>query len=314
VTLSSLVPRLSGGFRHEAVIYHSLAGFVDQVLPFVQEGLDRGEPVLVAALPDRTAALREALGAAAGGVSFVDMAEVGRNPARIIPVWRAFVDRHGSARNVRGVGEPVWDGRRAAELEECRLHESLLNVAFDGGPAWRLMCPYDGDALPAAVLEDVRRTHPVVGPEPATLEGYEGQARAFTDFATPLSAPHVSAAEISFGPADLCELRNVVRRLCAGERLSPDVSEDLVLAVHELATNSIRHGGGGGVLRAWSDADALVLEVSDAGEISDPLVGRELETQLAEGGRGVWIANQLCDLVQVRSSSQGTAVRLHTWL
>jgi anti-sigma regulatory factor (Ser/Thr protein kinase) len=33
-----------------------------------------------------------------------------------------------------------------------------------------------------------------------------------------------------------------------------------------------------------------------------------------EGGRGLWLANQLCDLVQIRSGENGTVVRLLTWL
>jgi len=67
-----------------------------------------------------------------------------RNPARIIPAWRRFLDRQGGdRRSVRGIGEPIWSGREEQELTECQRHESLLNVAFDHGQAWRLLCPYD---------------------------------------------------------------------------------------------------------------------------------------------------------------------------
>ena len=58
------------------------------------------------------------------------MAVLGHNPARIIPAWRDFADAH--AGPIRGIGEPIWPGRGADELVECQLHESLLNVAFDG--------------------------------------------------------------------------------------------------------------------------------------------------------------------------------------
>jgi anti-sigma regulatory factor (Ser/Thr protein kinase) len=93
-----------------------------------------------------------------------------------------------------------------------------------------------------------------------------------------------------------------------------DAAEDLVLAAHELATNSIRHGGGSGLLRTWRDGESLVVEINDSGTIGDPLVGRELGSEFSEGGRGVWMANQLCELVQVRSSAAGTVVRLHARL
>jgi anti-sigma regulatory factor (Ser/Thr protein kinase) len=301
-------------FRHEAVLYHGLDDLVETVAPFLREGVERDEPVLVAALPDRVAALTDALGADASRVGFVDMAELGANPARIIPAWQAFVDENRGRGPFRGVGEPVWAGRRSQEIEECRLHEALLNVAFDGGPGWRLVCPYDAGALESDVLSDVLRTHPVVDDSPSPSASYHGHAGAVDDFRRALSPAPESAERVPFYAADLAGLRSVVHRLCGQAGLSDDAVEDLVLAAHELATNSVRHGGGQGVLSAWTQPGSLVLEIRDAGRITDPLVGREFAAALDEGGRGVWMANQLCDLVQVRSSEVGTTVRLHTWL
>ena len=82
----------------------------------------------------------------------------------------------------------------------------------------------------------------------------------------------------------------------------------------EVATNSIRHGSGGGTLRLWRQEDALVCEVTDPGHITDPLVGRRTPSPATQGGRGLWLANQLCDLIQVRSTPAGTTIRLHSWL
>jgi anti-sigma regulatory factor (Ser/Thr protein kinase) len=87
-------------------------------------------------------------------------------------------------------------------------------------------------------------------------------------------------------------------------------AEDFVVAVNEIATNSLRHGGGEGRLRFWRDGDDAVCEVSDQGRITDPLVGRARPTRTSEGGAGIFLANQFCDLVQVRSSDDGTVVRL----
>ena len=87
--------------------------------------------------------------------------------------------------------------------------------------------------------------------------------------------------------------------------------DDLVLAVNEMATNSVQHGGGGGRVRLWLDDGWLVCEVRDSGVISQPLLGRRSPSVDNENGRGHWMANQLCDLVQVHSSrSASTAVRL----
>jgi anti-sigma regulatory factor (Ser/Thr protein kinase) len=302
------------GFHHAAVFYRGLEDLVQRVVPFVAEGLANDEPVLVAELPDRVGALTAALGDDAARVEFLDMAEVGRNPARIIPAWLEFVAAH-PGRDVRGVGEPAWAGRTAAELDECQLHEALLNVAFDdvAGTDFRLLCPYDADALPDDVLAGAMRTHPYVGPLTRAVE-YGGHRHAEARFGSPLTAVPTDAVEVPFTEEELPGLRGVVRRLGEGARLRDDVIDDLVLAVHELATNSIRHAGGAGVLLGWQDARAVVLEVSDVGVIEDPLVGREPADPWSESGRGLWMANRLCDLVQVRSSESGTRVRLYSWL
>jgi anti-sigma regulatory factor (Ser/Thr protein kinase) len=89
---------------------------------------------------------------------------------------------------------------------------------------------------------------------------------------------------------------------------------DLALALHEICTNSVRFGGGGGILSLWIDDGSLVCDVTDEGSIDDLLVGRVLPPVSGLGGRGVWLANQLCDLVQIRSGKTGTQIRLHTRL
>src|SRR4051812_6443746 len=113
---------MSRGFRHEALFYLDLQGFLDGTVPFVEAGLDQGEPVMVAVDERKTERLREALGTRADGVEFVNMGLIGRNPARIIPVWRRFLTEHAGDGPARGVGEPVWPERSSQELEECDHH------------------------------------------------------------------------------------------------------------------------------------------------------------------------------------------------
>jgi anti-sigma regulatory factor (Ser/Thr protein kinase) len=125
-----------------------------------------------------------------------------------------------------------------------------------------------------------------------------------------LPAAPTDAKALHFGREGLGEARELV----AGEANEADLSRrrgtDLVVAVNELAANSVLHGGGGGDLRVWREADALVVDVRDRGRIEDPLAGRLQPTLAQEGGRGLWMVNQLCDLVQIRSGPQGTGVRL----
>ena len=126
--------------------------------------------------------------------------------------------------------------------------------------------------------------------------------------------PAERTEDIVFGLEDLASVRAIVTRRAGAAGMTPRRAADLELALHEIASNSLRHGGGTGVLRIWEDSRTLVCEVRDRGRLRDPLVGRRQPLENSEGGRGVWLANHLCDLVQMRSSEQGTTVRLLSWL
>ena len=303
-------------FSHEAFLYNDLAEFLDETCGFVREGLERDEAVLVATGDDRLAGLRSFFGTEPD-VQLVEMSEVGANPARIIPVWRQFLDEHVAAgRSVRGIGEPIWAGRTEAELAECHQHESLLNLAFGAGPGWRLLCPYDVTALPDEVIEEARANHPMVldGGRWSASDVYRPERARRALRHRPLPPAPIGALELMFTVGDLAAVRRVVQRFSLAEGLAECMTDDLVLCVDEMASNSLLHGGGGGVLRMWREPTEVICEISDAGSIADPLVGRENPAVDRLGGRGLWMANQLCDLVQVRSGASGTVVRLHVHL
>ncbi len=294
------------GFHHEAVFYGSDDEYVAGLLPDLRAAIDADGAILVAVAADKAQLLRGALGARADRVRFTDMERLGRNPACIIPAWREFVAGAGGPR--LGIGEPVWPGRSDAELVECRRHESLLNLAFDGGRPWRLLCPYDVTALPEDVLADARHNHPHVSGEPCpdylepqTVLSWDGR----------LPDPGAEPAELDFTRDDLALVRLFVAERAARAGFDGDRLSDLVLAVNELATNSMRHGGGRGVLSVWQENGTLLCEVTDRGHIADPLAGRERQPDARGGGRGLWLVNHLCDLVQVRSSQAGNVIRLH---
>jgi anti-sigma regulatory factor (Ser/Thr protein kinase) len=303
-------------FRHEALLYDGEVGFLTGTLPFIREGVAAGEPVLVVVSAARIGLLRSALGGDADRVAFADMADVGANPARIIPAWRDFVAGIDGRGRARGIGEPIWAGRTPAELVECQRHETLLNLAFAGVPAWWLLCPYDTGALGPDVLEEAGRSHPFVSERGIAWQsaGYRGLEQAAEPFAAPLPDPPGRPAELGFGSGSLAGLRELVSRQAAAAGLDPARTADLVLAVDEVATNSLRHGGGRGTLRIWRDAGALVCEVRDAGRLEDPMAGRERPAAERDRGRGLWMVNQLCDLVQLRSFPEGAAVRVHLYL
>jgi anti-sigma regulatory factor (Ser/Thr protein kinase) len=116
---------------------------------------------------------------------------------------------------------------------------------------------------------------------------------------------------VHFDGASLASVRLVAASRARGAGFGADQTNELVLCVNEVASNSLRHAGGTGVLRAWTDRDCVVCEVRDRGRFDQPLAGRFRPAPDDEAGRGLWLANQLCDLVQIRSLPDGTAVRLH---
>ncbi|MCW3067893.1 MAG: putative signal transduction histidine kinase [Solirubrobacterales bacterium] len=302
-----------GAFRHEALFYSGGDhGFLAGTFELVNGAAADGAPVLVAVGPARAAALKEALGANADGVFFAEMQRIGRNPAQIIPVWQEFIERHGG-QQMLGIGEPVWPGRSPAELDECERHEQLLNVAFDDGPGWHLLCPYDLDGLDEHVIEAAQRTHPLLAHDGGGSRGSEAYRDPYGDpFAGHLPSHPGDAWEFTFTSEVLADLRRGVAEWADRQLLALESGEELVLAVNELATNSILYAGGRGTLRLWRDGQTVVAEVHDLGRLdAPPLLGRVRPKPDAQRGRGVWIANQLCDLVQIRSTPDGTVVRVH---
>jgi anti-sigma regulatory factor (Ser/Thr protein kinase) len=284
------------GFQHDAFVYTSDEEFVRLAVPFVRDGLAAGESIVAVLPPERIAHLRDALGAARDQVRFIDMTVAGGNPARLIPLWREALEQD-PGRPLRGLGEPAFPGRRAAEYDEAVLHEALLDIAFADARSFRLRCPYEA----------------TVGIDPtATHSGAE--ALAEKTFRTPLSDVPDRAERREFGLAELGQVRQWVSAQAAAYGVSRERLEDLALALHEICTNSIRFGGGRGTLSVWIADGALICDVTDRGRIDDLLVGRVLPPLDGLGGRGVWLANQLCDLVQLRSADDFTQVRLHTRL
>ncbi len=301
-----------GGYRHEAFLYSGTDEFLSGTMSFIRRAVSAGDPVLVVVSGEKIGLLRRGLGAEAEHVSFADMAGVGGNPARIIAVWQEFVAAHAGSEQLWGIGEPVHPERSPTELTECQLHEALLNVAFDAATPFWMLCPYDLEALAGNVIDEARRTHPFVA------RGDRRQACGVfrpIDLADPFDRPvparPADAAGMSFEAGGLRRVRAFVAEQAERAGLDQRSAAAMVLAVSELATNSLRHGGGHGELRAWVQDRCLVCEVSDQGHITSPLAGRVRPVLDGRGGAGLWVANQLCDLVQIFSSPRGTAIRVY---
>lgn len=290
-------------------MYAGLDDFVAQATPLVSTALEAEQPVLVALTPATLAGLREGLGRAAEPVRWIDITRIGRNPARIIPLWREFLAQRrsgGRDQPVFGIGQPVFPERMPAEMAEAQRHEALLNLAFAGTPNFDLYCPYDTETLDARVVAAAERTHPHLhhadGPRSSagyretTLDhGFSPRLAAAADPLWHLRLDGVSVAELHSW------VLRQVRRFPVSEARWDNVA---------LAALAVRAAIRGQEIRIWREPGLVVVELRGRVPIRDPLAGREWPAPAAEPGHGLWLANQLCDLVQWRSDRHQSVVRL----
>ena len=299
-------------FVHEAVFYRDAEEYLGQLLPFLEEGLDEREPVLVAVPSYNGELLRGGLGERAGQVRFLNMLEAGRNPGKIIPwVLHAFATEH-APRRVRIVGEPIWPGRSATAYPACVQHEALINTAFAGRDA-TIVCPYDAQRLEPAAIADAVQTHPVLVQNGIRRisHGYIDGAELAGDFNLPLPEPPAPVPTLTFDDRSVPRVRAFVAEVAAAAGLTGNRLADLMLAANEVAINSVTHGGGAGTVRLWATDEDVVCEVIDAGRITDPLAGRIPPAPDSERGRGLALVNYMCDLVRVHTTDGRTTTRLY---
>ncbi|MEV0247760.1 anti-sigma factor RsbA family regulatory protein [Nocardia sp. NPDC050712] len=297
-------------FEHPALFYRTAAEYTRHTVSFLREGLAAGEPAAVAVPAPNLELIQSGLGADADGILFLDMTEAGRNPGRIIPkVLRGFADAHPD-RRVRVIGQPIWAERSPVEYPACAQHEALINAAFAGRPM-TILCPYDETRLAADVLADARITHPTM-----IIQGHE-QASDHYDWPAivarynePLPpVPH--APTFSFGAAELRAVRSFAVEQAAALGLSGVRLQDAELAVGELTTNSVVHGGGRGTCAIWAERGQVVCDVRDGGQMPDPLAGRRPPAPGQLGGRGLILVHYMADLVRVHTSAAGTTIRFY---
>jgi anti-sigma regulatory factor (Ser/Thr protein kinase) len=294
---------------HIALYYRTAREYVTQVVGFVRAGLAAAEPVMVAVQDALARRLRDELGDDASGVVFADATRIGGNPGRIIPAIHAFIESHGQM-IVRYVSQPVRQPRSSAEFRETMRSEVLVNVAFAGQPV-RVLCPYDAAALEQRALAEAAQAHPAL-----MNDGAVGVSPAFDvsglwpelDAPLPHSPPDVNVLKYRDDPG---QVRRFVQDLARAAGLPEARITDLVLAVGELAANTLRHTREPGIVRMWRTGCEVICELADSGFIRDPLAGRLRPAPDAGRGHGLWVVHQVCDLVEMRTNVSGTIFRLH---
>ena len=125
------------------------------------------------------------------------------------------------------------------------------------------------------------------------------------------SRPPMNDAMYHTYRTDLSQVRALVLQHARRAGLTESRANDLVLAVSEVAANTLRYTRAPGTLALWHDAHEVICEIHDEGTITDPLVGRRRPPADASGGHGLWLVHQVCDLVELHSDTTGTTIRMH---
>ena len=294
------------GLSHVAFLYHETGEYLKHVLAFIADGLAGSEPVFVALPGHLGSQVRAAADAAGWRLAVADMNELGRNPARITLALGTFAGQHAGQR-IRIVTEPLWPGRTGAETAEVMKHEALVQLAV-GAPA-AILCPYDASRLGPDLIQGACRTHPEIFDDGHRRPsgGYPGDAGALAEAELPAPPP---TAEFITYRTHLSPVRALVDRYAEAAGLPGDPRADLVLAVSELAANTLAHTAGGGTAHIWTSGRELICQVHDDGWITDPMAGRKRPPPDAPG-QGLWVVNHVCDLVERRSGPAGTTTRMH---
>ena len=304
-----------GDFHHQALVYGSEEGFLEVAKPFVDEGIEAGEPVLVRIRRDNIPGLTEALGDAAAEADIGSAEAFYETPARTRGKVLRWVGEHdGGGQRVRVLAEPPWPLGSEAAIREWERHEAVVNVAFWCFDAC-IGCLYDERSMPPEVLDSAAATHPVI-----TRPDGSGESRAYArpemfceklNARTPMRTGH-PAMQMPFDVDNLDAVRKLVASEGAAAGLEGDRLVDHTLAVDEIATNAIQHGASPARLKLWREPGEIVWEVSDTGPgIRDPLAGQIAPDPSALRGRGLWMARMICDAVEFRSDRDGTVVALH---
>jgi anti-sigma regulatory factor (Ser/Thr protein kinase) len=305
-----------GRYTHDALFFDSPGQLTDVAVPFLLEGLAAGEAAVVATSSGTANLLREAV----DGDPRVHVIERGdvyraRTPTAIT-TFRRLAEQHAAdgVKRVRVVGE-VDFGPTERDWLEWQRYESVINDALAEWPLWGL-CVFDTQRLPAPLIESALRTHStlVTDGDRAPNPDFADPADYLRSLPVPVepledTAPRLAAPDVS----DFIGLRHAVAAELDRVPAPRDAVEDFLLAVDEMTSNAMRHGGPPVSLRLWVADDRIVCTISDHGPgWDDPFAGYGPAhgEDLSRGGMGLWLARQLCDHVDISSDGAGARVRL----
>lgn len=305
-------------FRHQALLYDDLEDLMATAVPFLQEGVDAGDVVVVQAPEATWAAISERL-SSSDAVMFDPLGNRYRHPQQALWGLRQLFDEgpSGGTGRIRAFGEIGFDedGLDAAEWGRA---ESALNHVMRNHRFWGL-CPYNRATLPAVALEGALRTHPdVIDADGARRNDSYEQTGDYLRDVDSLRAVDPLEAEVPFAALDLVTLADLaaariqLETALGATRLTVERKADFTSAVFEVVVNALLHGGDSATVKIWATGEHILCRVRDNGPgLPDPLTGYEPPTSDAvTSGVGLWTARQLTDQMTTTYEPEGFTVRL----
>ena len=293
------------GLAHEALIYGSDEELVDAVVPFVADGLARSEGIVVVMPPRKTALVREALGPDARAVEFCDRAEFYETPARAVARVHELGEQlvAEGASGMRTFGEVPYEASDTSDELGWVRYEAIVNRVFAAADQLSA-CAYDERVLPDWILDTAARTHHHLHTDGQRRpsDRYEDPAAVARRFAPPPPLPEGDPTfELEVGVDQLARIRHAIDALSRSAGISPDRACELAVGLNEVVSNAVEHGSDCAKVRCWHEPDRLVCEVADDGPgFDDPFAGFSPPDSEELGRRGLWLARQCFDRVELQ--------------
>jgi len=306
--------RGQAGHFHEAGFYGCDAEFRALIVPFAEEGIAAGEPVILGYDGRKSALLRSWL-SDPSAIEFIGDESLYAKPARAIATYRRLFEFHVAmgAGQIRIAGDVPHPGN-GGRFEGWDRYEAAVNTVWQDFPVWG-RCLYDTTTTPPAVADVVERTHPrlvsLSGQRRASGRYQNAQVFEGLPYAPDPLEGTAPVAELVNRPA--AEARHTLARLARG-RVPGAILQDLLIGVTEAVTNAQRHGRQPATVRIWAAAGRVVVTVHDAGRgPADRLAGLVPAPSSTPGqslGLGLWVMHQLDIDVALRHADDGFTVRL----
>jgi anti-sigma regulatory factor (Ser/Thr protein kinase) len=300
------------GHFHEAGFYGSDTEFRALIVPFAEEGIAAGEPVIIGYDSRKNALVRSWL-TDPSAVTFPADSNVYATPARAIAAYRRLFELHVAqgAGQIRITGELPHPGN-GGRFDGWDRYEAAVNTVWQDFPVWGL-CLYDTATSPTEVLDAAERTHPrIVSPSGARRANGRFQRVADFEALPPVPDPlEQTTPMIELVDRSAAEARRALVQI-GGGRVAGTILDDLLLGVSEAVSNAQIHGRAPATVRIWAAPDRIVISVHDQGRgPADPLAGLvPAASNAATLGLGLWLIHQLDIDVALRHADDGFTVRL----